>query len=316
MERIPICDTHAHYDDEAFDNDRESLLESGLLEGGVELIVNVGASMRGADASAEFARRFKVAYAGCGIHPDDVGVFAHAGYIPDVDSAGTPSAEIGLEAGNKSGNGTGTSYDSEESEISRRRRLEWARFSSADDAMEHLRKLCSGPKVVCVGEIGLDYHWMVEDKEAQQRWFREQMCLAFELGLPINVHSRDAAQDTLDLIRENYDAGHATGGIIHCYSGSRELAAEYIKMGYYLGIGGVVTFKNAKTLKRVVEDTPIERLLTETDCPYLSPEPNRGKRNDSRYIRYVVEKIAELKQMDVESCARILQKNAHDVYRI
>lgn len=316
MERIPICDTHAHYDDEAFDNDRETLLESGLSEGGVELIVNVGASMRGADASAEFARRYKVAYAGCGIHPDDVGVFAHAGYIPDVDSAGTQSAETGLGTGDQSGNGTGTSYDPEETEISRRRRLEWARFSCADEAMQHLRELCRGPKVVCVGEIGLDYHWMVEEKAVQQRWFREQMRLAFELGLPINVHSRNAAQDTFDLIRENYDAGQATGGIIHCYSGSRELAREYVKMGYHLGIGGVITFKNSKTLKRVVEDTPIERLVTETDCPYLSPEPNRGKRNDSRNIRFVIEKIAELKQMDVEECARILQRNAHEVYRI
>ena len=320
MERIPICDTHAHYDDEAFDSDRGRLLETGLTEGGVEFAVNVGASMRGADASAELARRFRVIYAGCGIHPDDVGVFAHAGFLQDADRSegdGTAAERAGTgETGDGSGSGSGTSYDPEEAEILRRRRLEWARFSCADEAMEHLRKLCSGPKVVCVGEIGLDYHWMVEEKAVQQRWFREQMRLAFELGLPINVHSRNAAQDTFDLIRENYDAGQATGGIIHCYSGSRELAREYVKMGYHLGIGGVITFKNSKTLKRVVEDTPIERLVTETDCPYLSPEPNRGKRNDSRNIRFVIEKIAELKQMDVEECARILQRNAHEVYRI
>ena len=317
MERIPICDTHAHYDDEAVDSDRESLLETGLSEGGVEFAVNVGASMRGADASAELARRFQVIYAGCGIHPDDVGVFAHAGDTPDADanSAGARSAGA-LRNGDGPGSESGSSVDPEESEIIRRRHLEWARFSCADDAMEHLRKLCSGPKVVCVGEIGLDYHWMVEEKEVQQHWFREQMRLAYELKLPINVHSRNAAQDTYDMIRDNYNAGQATGGVIHCYSGSRELAREYVRMGYHLGIGGVVTFKNAKTLKRVVEDTPIERLVTETDCPYLAPEPYRGKRNDSRYIRFVIEKIAELKQMDVQECARILQKNAHDVYRI
>jgi len=182
--------------------------------------------------------------------------------------------------------------------------------------MSHLEKLCRSPKAVCVGEIGLDYHWMVEEKEAQKRWFREQLRLAYELDLPVNVHSRNAAQDTFDMIRENYDAGHYTGGIIHCYSGSRELAREYVKMGYHLGIGGVITFKNSRTLKKVVEDTPAECLVTETDCPYLSPEPNRGKRNDSRNIRYVIEAIAGLKQMDVLECAEILRRNAHEVYRI
>ena len=293
MEQIPICDTHAHYDDEAFDNDREAILSAGLSEGGVEFAVNIGASMRGADASVEYAGKYNVIYAGCGIHPDDVGVFEHAG---DTDNARDGFAE--------------------EDEYARKRRLEWARFSCSDDAMSHLAELCRSPKAVCVGEIGLDYHWMVEEKEVQKRWFREQMNLAFELGLPINVHSRNAAQDTYDLIRENHAAGKATGGIIHCYSGSRELAREYVRMGYHLGIGGVVTFRNSKTLKRVVEDTPIEYLVTETDCPYLSPEPNRGRRNDSRNIRYVIEEIARLKQANVQECAEILRKNAHDVYRI
>ena len=269
MEWIPVCDTHAHYDDEAFDNDREELLETGLAEGGVELAVNVGASMRGADASVAMARQYPVIYAGCGIHPDDVGVFEHAGYvIQDALDKDQLLAE-----------------DEEADEWTRKRRLEWARFSSSDEAMSHLEDLCRSPKTVCVGEIGLDYHWMVEEKEAQKKWFREQLHLAYELGLPVNVHSRNAAQDTFDMIRESFAAGQATGGIIHCYSGSRELAREYVKMGYHLGIGGVVTFKNSKTLKRVIEDTSIEYLVTETDCPYLSPEPKRGKRNDSRNIR-------------------------------
>ncbi len=300
MNRIPICDTHAHYDDEAFDADRDRLLSCGLAEDGVEFAVNVGASMRGADASVEYAGRYDVIYAGCGIHPDDVGVFEHAGYDPQF---------TGVMAGSSAGTDP-------ENEYEQKRHLEWARFSCADDAMSHLTELCRSPKVVCVGEIGLDYHWMVEEKEAQKRWFREQLNLAYELGLPVNVHSRNAAQDTYDLIRENHAAGKATGGIIHCYSGSRELAREYIKMGYHLGIGGVVTFKNSKTLKRVVEDTPPGYLVTETDCPYLSPEPNRGSRNDSRSIRFVIEEIAGLKQMDIQECAEILRKNAHDVYRI
>ena len=269
-----ICDTHAHYDDEAFDADREALLGRELTQEGVEFVVNMGASMEGAEASVSFAKKYPVVFAGCGIHPDDTGVFE--------------------------GKETSTGM----------------RFDRADDVMQHLRNLCSGEGVVCVGEIGLDYHWMIETKEVQQRWFREQMRLAHELGLPINVHSRDAAKDTFDLIRENYDAGRFTGGIIHCYSGSVELAREYVKMGYHIGIGGVVTFKNAKVLKRVVTEIPTEYLVTETDCPYLAPEPFRGKRNDSRNIRYVVEAIAALKGMDAETCAEILRRNAKSVYRI
>ncbi len=276
-----ICDTHAHYDDEAFDEDREALLTKDLAEGGVEFVVNVGASMRGADASARMAEDYPVVYAACGIHPDDSGVFEHAG------------EEQWLEM-----------------------HPEDCRFSCPDDVMQHIRELCLKDRTVCVGEIGLDYHWMVEEKEVQKRWFREQMHLADELGLPINVHSRDAAQDTFDLIRENYRAGRSNGGIIHCYSGSPELAKEYVKMGYYIGIGGVVTFKNAKVLKRVVEGIGIEHLVTETDSPYLAPEPERGKRNDSRKISRVIGMIAGLKGMDEEACAQILRQNAHEVYHI
>ena len=134
------------------------------------------------------------------------------------------------------------------------------------------------------------------------------------MGLPVNVHSRDAAQDTFDVIRTEH-AG-TTGGIIHCYSGSPEMAREYVKMGYYLGIGGVVTFKNAKTLKQVVREIPLEHLVTETDCPYLAPEPFRGKRNDSRNIRYVIQEIARLKEMEETRTEEILFENARKVYGV
>ena len=274
-----IIDTHAHYDDEAFDADRDLLLGEELAAGNVECVVNVGASLEGAEASAAFAGKYSgpacvTVYAGIGIHPDDVGVFE-----------GKPTSS-GIQ------------------------------FSHPDDAMQHLRDLCRSEGVVCVGEIGLDYHWMVEEKDVQKKWFREQLRLAHELQLPVNVHSRDASQDTYDLIRENFDAGHFTGGIIHCFSGSVELAREYAKMGYHIGIGGVVTFKHGKTLKKVAAGLPLEFLVTETDCPYLAPEPYRGKRNDSRYIRYVIEAIAQLREMDPEDCAKALWKNACDVYRI
>ncbi len=165
---------------------------------------------------------------------------------------------------------------------------------------------------MCIGEIGLDYHWNIETPEVQKAAFEAQMKLAIETGLPINVHSRNAAQDTFDMIK----AVHAgtTGGIIHCYSGSREMAREYVKMGYMLGIGGVVTFKNGKTLKKVVEDTPLEYLVTETDSPYLCPEPHRGKRNDSRNICHVIDIIAELKGMDRDIVEKTLQANAMRIY--
>ena len=271
---IRIIDTHAHYDDKAFDTDREALFISimkGRTESGrpdlpeksfpqdvqIEAVVNVGASMRGAMESIAMAKRWPFIYAAVGIHPDDTGCMNEA-------------------------------------------------------AIGQLRELASDPKCVAIGEIGLDYHWMVEPKEKQQYWFIRQMHLSKELGLPINVHSRDAAQDTFDLVKREH-AG-STGGIIHCFSGSAELAREYVKLGYYLGIGGVVTFKNGKVLKRVVDETPLERLVTETDCPYLAPVPYRGKRNCSLYIPLVVEEIARIKGIDTETAARVLCENARRVY--
>ncbi len=305
---MKICDTHAHYDDEAFDEDRELLLGEKLEEAGVEFVVNMGASMRGADASLALAGQYGVVYAGCGIHPDDVGVFERAGRSNDAECAEKSS----------DADGAGRSSDAERAEnsggASAEEEQDTHHFTSADDVLQHLRDLCRKDRTVCVGEIGLDYHWMVEEKEVQKRWFREQIALASEMDLPINVHSRDASQDTFDMIHAAYQEGKFTGGIIHCYSGSLELAREYVRMGYHIGIGGVVTFKNSKVLKKVVTEIPLEYLVTETDCPYLSPEPYRGKRNDSRNIRYVIEKIAELKEMDVEACAEILRRNAYEVY--
>jgi TatD DNase family protein len=306
-----IIDTHAHYDDEAFDEDREELLKKLLKEGGVELAVNMGAGMHGAEKSAAYAAEYDFIYAGTGIHPDDVGVFEHAGISREE------AAELSRK---EAADGDGGDPDPEpekeaagDLQIAKKYR-EAMRFSSADDALEHLIELCRRPKTLTLGEIGLDYHWMIEPKEVQKKWFIRQLRLAAELDLPINVHSRDAAQDTFDIIKE-YHSG-TTGGIIHCYSGSAELAQEYIRMGYYLGIGGVVTYKNSKVLKRVVTEIPLEYLVTETDSPYLAPSPHRGERNDSRNIRYVIEKIAELKGLDPENCAEILRKNARDVYRI
>ena len=253
-----IFDTHAHYDDEQFDTDRDALLR-GMAEQNVGTIINVGASLEGCWRSVELAHQYPFVYAAVGIHPDEVG-------------------------------------DLNEESFARLR--ETARMEE---------------KVVAIGEIGLDYHWDVQPHEVQKYWFVKQMELAKELDLPIAVHSRDAAKDTFDLIAAR---GKGQRGVIHCYSGSKEMARDYLNMGYYLGVGGVVTFKNARVLKEVVEYAPLDRLLTETDCPYLSPVPFRGKRNDSRNIAYVLEMIAQLKGISREEAEQATWENAMRMYRI
>lgn len=253
-----IFDTHAHYDDEAFEEDREEILTS-LKQHNIGYVVNVGASLRGARESVALSSRYSRVYAAAGIHPDEVGCMN-------------------------------------------------------EDVMEELRTMCMLEKTVAVGEIGLDYHWNKESKQVQKNWFIEQLHLAKEMDLPVNVHSRDAAADTLEIIKTEH-AG-STGGVIHCFSGSLEMAREYVRMGYYLGIGGVVTFKNAKTLKQIVKDIPMEYLVTETDCPYLAPEPFRGKRNASMYLNYVIKEIAQLKGLTEERVEDIMFENARNLYRM
>ena len=181
-----------------------------------------------------------------------------------------------------------------------------------EDYLDRIAALTKHPKVVAIGETGLDYHWDVWPREIQKEWFARQMELAIKVGLPINVHSRDAAQDTFDLIRQEH-AG-TTGGIIHCFSGSAELAREYVKMGYFLGIGGVATFKNSKVLKRVIAETPLPYLVTETDSPYVAPSPHRGQRNDPGYIPLVIEAIAKIKEISIGEAADALLRNAQRAY--
>ena len=167
--------------------------------------------------------------------------------------------------------------------------------------------------MVAVGEIGLDYYWDKESHEEQKKWFIRQLHLARELNLPVNIHSRDASEDTFQIMKEY---GKGLEGIIHCFSGSKELALEYVKLGFHIGVGGVVTFKNGKKLKQVVEAIPLTSIVLETDCPYLAPEPYRGKRNNSSYIRYVAEEIARLKSVTFEEVVRQTEENAKKIYRI
>ncbi len=253
-----IFDTHAHYDDEAFDEDRDEVLTS-LRKWGVGIVVNVGASMEGSRRSVSLSEQYEFVYSAVGVHPDEVGEL-------------------------------------------REEDMEWMR--------EQLQK----PKVVAVGEIGLDYYWDKEGHDLQKKWFLRQLKLAKELKKPVIIHSREAAADTMELLKANYHGEMPM--VMHCYSYSLEMAREYRKMGLYLGIGGVLTFKNAKKLKETVLESPMEYLLLETDCPYLAPVPNRGKRNDSRMLKYVVQELAALKGITPEEVIRITEENARRFYGI
>lgn len=180
----------------------------------------------------------------------------------------------------------------------------------SEAVIEKLRSLAAWEKTVAIGEIGLDYYWEKDSvaQENQRNWFRRQMELAREVSLPVIIHSRDAAEDTFTLMKELH--AEEIPGVVHCYSYSPELAREYVKMGYYIGVGGVVTFKNAKKLVQTVDETPMERILLETDSPYLTPEPHRGHRNDSRELVYVVEKIAQIKGITTEEVEAATWENA------
>lgn len=253
-----IFETHAHYDDEAFDTDREELLKS-FPEKGIEYVVNVGAEAGSLDKILNMAEKYPYIYAAVGIHPSN-------------------TAELN------------------------------------EDSYAWLKEKAKHPKNVAIGEIGLDYYWDSPDRTIQKKWFERQMELAMEMKLPMIIHSRDAANDTYEMMR----ASHAEdiGAIIHCFGYGVEQARQYLNMGFYLGIGGVVTFTNGRKLKEVVEFAPIEQLVLETDCPYLAPVPNRGKRNSSLNLPYIAHEIARIKNLSYEKVVEVTYNNARKFYNI
>lgn len=247
-----IFESHAHYDDDAFDEDREGLIES-LPKNRIEYVINVGASMESTERTYALAKKYPFIYGAVGVHPSDT--------LPLTETD-----------------------------------------------MVRLKELAADEKIVAIGEIGLDYYWDEPDRAVQKKWFERQIELAQDVDLPIIIHSREAAKDTLDILRL-HDKGNYRG-VMHCFSYSPEIAKEVVKMGFYIGVGGVVTYKNAKKLVEVVEEIPLEHILLETDCPYLTPVPYSGKRNSSLYLPYVVEKIAEIKGVSVEEVERVTYENA------
>lgn len=253
-----IFDTHAHYDDEAFDEDRDELLRE-LPAKGIAKVVNVGASLSSCKTARALAEQYDYIYCALGVHPSD-------------------TAEL------------------------------------TEESMDWLRHQCQFEKCVAVGEIGLDYYWDEPDRDTQKKWFLRQLDLARACGKPVVIHSRDAAKDTVDIMTA--EKCGEIGGVIHCFSYTKETARTFLDMGFYIGIGGVLTFKNAKKLVEVAEYVPMERIVLETDCPYLAPVPYRGKRNCSLFIPYVVEALAQIKGITEEEVRRITWRNAHELYRL
>lgn len=249
-----IFETHAHYDDERFAEDRDTLLAS-LPERGIERIINVGSTLVSTKETLAIAQNYPYVYAAVGVHPSEIG---------DLN----------------------------------------------EETFAWLKEQTRQEKTVAVGEIGLDYYWDKEPEvqKAQRYWFKRQMELAREETLPVIIHSRDAAEDTMRLMQEIH--AEEIPGVIHCYSYSKEMALEFVKMGYRIGVGGVVTFKNARKLKETVEAVPMEAILLETDCPYMTPEPHRGTRNDSSNIPYVVNTIAQIKGISTDEVEQITWENA------
>lgn len=252
-----LYDTHAHFDDEAFDADRHELLAS-MKDMGVTLINNIGCDVPSSRASIELAEQYPFVYATVGHWP-------------------------------------GNTYQMNE------------------EMLEEYRRLAQHPKVVAIGEIGLDYHYDDTPREVQQYWFRRQMELAVELNLPVVIHEREAHEDGLKIVRE---FAHKIPGVFHCFSGSAEMAKEIVKLGWHVSFTGVVTFKNARRALEAMAAVPLDRLMIETDAPYMAPTPYRGKRNHSGYVDKVAEKLAEIKGISVEDAARITMENGKRFFRI
>ena len=259
---MQIFETHAHYDDSSFDDDREQVISS-LSAGNISPVINVASTMESNEKCLELAHKYPDFYAALGVHPSELSGISEAFF---------------------------------------------------DDLKSHL----DDEKVVAIGEIGLDYHYLSEEedreraKETQRYWFSYQLKIAGEYDLPVIFHLRDSAEDSMEILKKA--ASEGIRGVLHCYSYSPEQAFEYEKMGYYFGIGGVLTFKNSKKLKETVERIDMSRLLLETDCPYLSPEPFRGRRNDSTSLPYIVKKIAEIRRITEEEVIEKTRENARTLF--
>ena len=251
-----LFDTHAHMNDEAFDQDREQMI-LGLPDKGIQYVMNVGCSLRSSGDCIKMAETYPFVYASVGTHPDAAA---------EVDEA----------------------------------------------VIEAYRKMAQHPKVLAIGEIGLDYYYESVPREIQQKAFRMQMQLARELQMPVIIHERDAHDDAMRIVKEFKDVT----GVFHCYSGSAEMARQLVNMGWYIGFTGVLTFKNARKAVETAERIPLDRIVLETDCPFMAPEPFRGKRNDPGYLYRMAERLAEIRGITPEEAQTATLENAKRLYRL
>mgnify|MGYP000875646943 CR=1 FL=1 len=247
-----MIDSHAHYDDEQFDPDRDEVLKACLAEG-VTHIINPGSNMESSKRAIALSEQYSFVYAAVGVHPHDT--------------------------------------------------------SECDEnTIQVLTDLSRKDKVVAIGEVGLDYHYDFSPREVQREWFARQIALARSLKLPLIIHDRESHKDILDILRA--EKGYEVGGVFHCFSGSKEMAREVLDLGFHIGIGGALTFKKAVKPVEVVDYTPMDRLLLETDSPYMAPEPHRGKRNWSGLMRLVLNKMAEIKKVEEKAVEEATTLNA------
>jgi len=249
-------DTHAHYCDKRFDDDRDEVLES-MPGAGISLILNSGSDLQSSKLSLDLADKYPFIYASVGVHPHDAD-------------------------------------------------------SMTDESIPELEVLHAHPKAVAVGEIGLDYHYDFSPRDVQKKRFYEQLELARSLGKPVIVHERESLRDTLDAVCEYKDLT----GVFHCFSGSWETAKIILDIGWYLSFTGIITFKNARRALEVLEKMPADRIMLETDCPYLAPDPMRGRRNSSLYLPYIAAKVAEVRGVTAEEVAAFTTENGKRFFGI
>ena len=261
---MELFDSHAHYNDEKFNEDRKQVISSVKAEGITKLIC-VGYNIQSSKEAIKIAKEHEFIYSSCGISPNDI-----------------PQTEKEL----------------------------WKEI----EKIKEILKLKCENKLVAVGEIGLDYYWNKENADLQQKAFINQIKIANDNDLPIIIHTREAVADTIDILKNKIEVYNK--GIFHCCPLNRELVKEALKLGFYISLAGPITFKNAKNANEIIEIIPLDKILIETDSPYLSPEPLRGKRNDSRNVKYIAQKIADVKQMEIEEIAKITYKNAEKVFKI
>ncbi len=278
---IELFDTHAHYNDEKFDEDREEIIQK-VYESGVKKLVNAGYSLASSKKAIEIAKDYDWMYVICGISPND---------IPN-------------------------SKDKIDEQIGELEELMKNYVKSVENIPSNSRILGDkiSKKIVAIGEIGLDYYWNKENKDLQKHAFMKQIELANRLNLPIVIHTREAADDTIDILKNKITVDKK--GIFHCCPMNRELIKQALQLGFFISFAGPITFKNAKNADEMIEMVPLDRILIETDSPYLSPEPNRGKRNDSRNVYYMAKKIAEVKKCTIEEIAKYTYNNAEKIFEI